>query len=210
MGGRRPGPICVTTEAIDDGTLCRQRSLPPGPIGIDRLISKPALSFAAVWASTKPYVDIGDPYKERRYQGAFYKLSEKFGMDFSVLFVIGHMGGYVNTVSPDGKGQGEITNKIAEFDFTSLRNNSDDNYPATLDLQSVMSWQVNSKGKYVKNTWKKASFIPEPPDPKIMVDNPGFRVSGQDGAGLVTDLAAASGRVRFIVRLMIIEKKPIA
>lgn len=72
MGARKPGPICVSTaDPIDGGTLCRQRSLPPGAVGTDpfeALEKAPRVSFATLWAgypSSKPYVDAktGDPPK---------------------------------------------------------------------------------------------------------------------------------------------------
>jgi hypothetical protein len=70
MGARKPGPICVTNaEHIDDGTLCRQRSQPPGPVGINPAGSSENLykvAFSALWnayPNSKPYVDkkTGDP-----------------------------------------------------------------------------------------------------------------------------------------------------
>jgi hypothetical protein len=37
MGQCRPGPLCVSEVGanwIDEGTMCRSRSSPPGPIGV--------------------------------------------------------------------------------------------------------------------------------------------------------------------------------
>lgn len=63
MGGRRPGPLCVTTaEPIDEGTNCRHRSQPPGVIGLHVATEqvRSAVRFTNLWAgypSSKPYVN---------------------------------------------------------------------------------------------------------------------------------------------------------
>lgn len=63
MSGRRPGPLCVTTSPpIDEGTMCRNRSSPPGILGTydEGYPKKKRLSFSQLWASYpthKPYLD---------------------------------------------------------------------------------------------------------------------------------------------------------
>jgi hypothetical protein len=189
---RVPGPIGTgeNTPDIDAGTSARARFVPPGPAGT---------------ATGVPWNDV-DPDKERRYTGAFYNLSEKFGSDFTSLFVAGHLSTFTKTVSADAHGQASLAEKIDEFDFTSLRNTSADPDPPTLDLQSVMSWRLDAQTNYVKGSWKKRDFAAEPPDKKAIVDNPGFRASGDDGFDRVSDLGAANAAIRFIVRLMIVER----
>lgn len=64
MGGRRPGPLCATTaDAIDEGTNCRQRTLPPGVLGlhIDAERTRSVVRFSELWAGypdSKPYIDV--------------------------------------------------------------------------------------------------------------------------------------------------------
>ena len=124
------------------------------------------------------------------------------------------MAGYVTpfaqAITADPNGQIELANKIGEFDFTVLENHSEDPSPSTLELQSVLSWRLDPKEKYIKGSWNKRDFTAEPQDKKMMVDNPGFRTAGEDTIDLVSDLGAAGGRIHFIVRLKIIEERPLA
>ena len=63
MAGRRPGPICATTSPpIDSGTMCRNRSSPPGPLGTydEGYPKKQRLHFFELWnayPNKKPYLD---------------------------------------------------------------------------------------------------------------------------------------------------------
>lgn len=63
MGGRKPGPICVTTsEPLDSGTNCRSKSSTPGVLGAHQAIERPRdpVRFSSLWAgypSSKPYID---------------------------------------------------------------------------------------------------------------------------------------------------------
>lgn len=63
MGGRRPGPLCSTTSPpIDEGTMCRSRSRPPGALGTydEGYPTENVLYFSALWnayPNEKPYVN---------------------------------------------------------------------------------------------------------------------------------------------------------
>lgn len=70
MGARKPGPVCGSrADPLDQGTLCRHHSQPPGTTGLGTAkAARPKVSFAALWSgypSSKPYVDAktGDPPK---------------------------------------------------------------------------------------------------------------------------------------------------
>ena len=151
-----------------------------------------------------------NPYGIIRYQGGYYRLSEKFGSDFKTMFLAGYLNQGLGATPSTIFGQMGLTDKIDGFDFTSLTNAyANDPYPATLDLQSVITWRIDPSGKYISKSYMKRDFIPEPSDKKTLVDNPGFREEDPVHLVSVADLGASKdASVRYIVRLVIVEEQP--